>query len=223
MFSQKRSHKAAATSTAYFYRRYTAIFVGYTLIGVLYTYLLTACDSLPIRLSTSVTQVLMTELSVREPGKLFIAAMLRILPIFVIYVLGVREYEFFCQSRAWNFFFCFAHGISGYRLFYCFSNAMFRANSRIGVQILCIAIMIFALICLLFLYVQMLHALCIAAKGVPIPCLNGQGFSFLQRIPPQQRRQQILRYAKDFVQTCLQSYCAEVIGIILISAFSLIK
>ena len=113
MFSQGRSRKATATPAVNFYRHCTVIFAGYTAIGVLYAYLYAACDSLPIRLSTSITSALAIEFSVSRFGDMLLSALLRTLPIFMIYLLGVREYEFFCLSRAWNFFFCFAHGMSG--------------------------------------------------------------------------------------------------------------
>ena len=94
-------------------------------------------------------------------------------PVLIIYVLGLRKYDFFPLSRIWNFVFCSWHGVVFYQLLRLLKDPIGEADPLRKTHLPICVVLIF-----LFFGTYALQLTClarsnrIAAKGLQIPCLR---------------------------------------------------
>lgn len=213
MFFNRRTNRpgtknnSSAGTVSYFYRYHAIWFLGYTTLGVVFAHLFATWDFFANHFSASLLFLTSTEWATFPK-----AAAIRSLPIFMIYLLGIREYDFFCLSRFWTFLFCSMHGVVLYQTCRNAGTLLIeqkdhKESSKMMLSVLLLTAF-FAL--LAFLYTRLLHAMRVGARGLPLPCLgHAQKISFVQRQKPEQRRKQLTAYAKDGMGTLVACYLAE--------------
>lgn len=117
-------------------------------------------------------------------------------PVLFLYVLGVRRYDFFPYSGIWNFIFCASYGAIFYQMLdRLYSNGL-ECSSVWGMMAATVPVICFFGSFALELQ-YLLQSNRIAARGLPIPCIRGNGairYAFYEQPTAKELRQDIRRY-----------------------------
>ena len=129
-------------------------------------------------------------------------------PILFLYVLGVRRYDFFPYSRIWNFIFCASYGA----VFYQMLDRLYSNGSEYG-GVWAVMAAALPIICFFGSFAFELQSLLqsnrIAARGLPIPCIRGNGairYAFYEQPTAKGLKQDIRRYTNAARRYIVQSF-----------------